>query len=111
MELSVVVAIIPTNQREVVEKKLQTLNVAGITVTRAKGYGEYTNTFARDWLSDQARVEVYAESARADAIAQAIIEVAHTGDTSDGIVMIMQVRKAFSIRTRSETIPNRTLQR
>jgi nitrogen regulatory protein P-II 1 len=108
VELNVVLAIVPAIQLSTVEKKLQELCVVGITVTKARGYGEYANYFTPDWLSDQARIEVFADSGHAEAIAQAIIDAGHTGNASDGIVAILPVRKAYSIKTRSETIPNRS---
>ena len=48
MELRDVVAIIPTISLESVEKRLQAIGVRGITVIRARGYGEHPNFFAPD---------------------------------------------------------------
>jgi len=35
------------------------------------------------------------------------IDAAHTGSSGDGIVAILPVYRVFSVRTRSDTIPNR----
>ena len=53
------------------------------------------------------KIEVYVEQDRAEAIAAAILDSAHAGATGGGIVAILPVENVFSIRTRSEEIPNR----
>lgn len=106
MELRDVVAIIPTYSLESVEKRLQEIGVRGITVTRAKGYGEHPNFFAPDWLNDQVKIDIFADRERAEAIAAAILEAAHPGSSGGGIVAIRPVEKVYSIRSRLEIIPN-----
>jgi nitrogen regulatory protein PII len=107
MELKLVVAIIRPLALEAVEKKLQRIGVRGLTVIRSKGYGAYANLFTRDWLVDQVKIEIYAEQDRAESIAAAILDAAHTGSPGDGIVAILPVEKVLSIRTRNEKAPNR----
>ena len=107
MELRLVVAIIRTNALQVVEEKLRDLGVRGLTVTRAKGFGAHANLFSRDWLVDQVKIEIYLEQDRADSIAAAILDTAHSGSPGDGIVAVLPVEKVYSVRTRSEETPNR----
>ena len=107
MELRLVVAIVRRHALESVENRLQEIGVRGLTVIKAKGYGAHANFFARDWLVDQVKIEIYAEQDRAESIAAAIIETAHTGSEGDGIVAILPVDKVYNIRTRSAEIPNR----
>ena len=107
MELKLVVGIIRPGALEPVEKRLQEIGVRGLTVMRGKGYGAYANFFARDWLVDQVKLEIYVERDRADSVAQAILDAAYTGSTGDGIVAILPVEKVLSVRTRAEEIPNR----
>lgn len=106
MELKLVVAIIRPHALERVEKRLQEMGVRGLTVIRAKGYGAHANFFTGDWLVDQVKIEIYAEQDRAESIAAAILDTAHTGSSGDGIVAILPVEKVFSVRTRAEDIPN-----
>jgi len=106
MELSLVVAILPTLELDAVEKMLGRMGVRGVTVSKAKGYGAYANFYAQDWMVEQAKIEIFVERRRAESVAQAIIEVAHTGFPGDGIVAILPVEKVFSVRTRAEAIPN-----
>ena len=107
MELRLVVAIIRANALQVVEERLRDLGVRGLTVTRAKGFGAHAKLFSRDWLVDQVNIEIYLEQDRAESIAAAILNSAHSGSAGDGIVAVLPVEKVFSVRTRSEEAPNR----
>ncbi|MBI4294309.1 MAG: P-II family nitrogen regulator [Betaproteobacteria bacterium] len=106
MELKLVVAIIPPLSLESVEKKLQEMGVRGVTAVRAKSFGAYANFLAREWLVDQVKIEIYAEQNRAESIAAAILDTAHTGSPGNGIVAILPVERIFSVRTKSGVIPN-----
>ena len=107
MELRLVVAIVRTNALESVEERLREMGVRGLTVTRAKGFGAHANLFSRDWLVDQVKIEIYVEQDRAESIAAAILDTAHSGSPGDGIVAILPVEKVFSVSTRREDAPNR----
>jgi nitrogen regulatory protein P-II 1 len=102
MELKKVNAIIRSRLLEEVEERLKKIGVKGLTVTRVKGYGEDKTILAQDWLGTHARIEIFAEEAKADEIASAIMEVAHTGGPGDGIICILPVEKILRIRTKSE---------
>jgi len=71
-------------------------------VTKVKGYGEYANFYSKDWMVNNVRIEIFIDEARADAIANAIMEAAHVGIEGDGIVAVLPVEKLYRIRTRSE---------
>ena len=101
MEFRKINAIIRTNLLEKVERRLQKIGVDGITVTRVKGYGEYANFFTRDWLTTNARIEIFAAKDEVDSIVAAIGESAHTGLAGDGFVAVLPVEKIFTIRTQS----------
>ena len=107
MELKLVVAIIRTHALESVEERLRELGVRGLTVSRAKGFGARANFFSADWLVDQVKIEIYLEQDRAESIAKAILDAAHSGSRGDGIVAILPVEKVYSVSTRSEDAPNR----
>ena len=105
MELKTISAIIRSGLLEDVEEKLKKIGVKGLTVTRVKGYGEDKAIWAHDLLGEHARVEIFAEKTKADGIAAAIMEVAHTGASGDGIICVLPVEKIFRIRTKSEVKP------
>lgn len=111
MELSLVVAIIRSHKLGAAEQALHAIGVRGITVIKAKGFGEHSlphDILGRPLMDDQVKIEVYVAADQAERTAIAVIDAAHTGPGTqgDGIVAILPVQRVFSVRTRSETIPN-----
>jgi len=102
MKYRKVTAIIRRDALQKVEQKLQQEGVQGISVTRVKGYGEYADFYAGDWMITYARIEIFTTEERAESIAQAIMETAHVGLSGDGIVAVLPVEKLYRIRTKSE---------
>ncbi len=95
-----VIAIVRLTDLEKVEKSLRQAEVRGITVTRVKGYGEYKNFFSPDWKVGHARIEIF--TARAEEVAETIMNAAHSGSAGDGVVAIVPIAKLYRIRDRSE---------
>jgi nitrogen regulatory protein P-II 1 len=108
MELKKVTAIIRGEFLERVEEKLQNMGVKGLTVTHVMGFGEQANvfTFTHNRLVRHTRIEIFTEKNRAEEIANAILEAAHTGTAGDGIVVILPVERIFRIRTKAEAQPS-----
>ena len=106
MGLNYVIAVVRADALEGVERGLIDVGVRGLTVIKVKGYGKHANFFTRDWLSEEAKIEIVAEDAKVEAIVNAIIDAAHTGDLGDGIVTVLPVEKFYRIRTRSEGLPD-----
>lgn len=104
MKLKRIVAIIRGSVLEQVEDRLKQLGVSGITVSPVKGYGEYANLCKTDWLVSCARLEVFTQQSRVDAIVTAILESAHAGVPGDGLVAVMPVEKLYRIRTKAEIV-------
>lgn len=94
-----VTAIVRASLLERVERRLQELRVPGLSVTKVKGYGEYANFFARDWMVEHARVEIFVTRGRADEVARAIMAVARTGGPGDGIIAVLPVEAVYHVRT------------
>jgi nitrogen regulatory protein P-II 1 len=105
MELRKVTAIIRSDTLDRVEERLQNIGVKGLTVTNVKGFGEYANFFTHTWLVTHSRIEIFTEKNRAEQIAGAIMQAAHTGGAGDGIVVLLPVEKVFRIRTKNEAQP------
>jgi nitrogen regulatory protein P-II 1 len=95
-----VTAIVRSDLLEKIERRLQDLRIPGVSVTRVKGYGEYENFFARDWMTEHARIEIFLRHERADEVACAIMDEAHTGGAGDGIVVVLPVESIYRIRTK-----------
>lgn len=102
MALKKITAIIRTDALEAVEQRLRSLDVPGITVSRAKGFGEYAVFASRDWMSAHVRVEIFTDESHERQIVDAIIESAHSGTPGDGIVAIAPVEHLYRIRDRCE---------
>jgi nitrogen regulatory protein P-II 1 len=100
MDMQMIVAIIRNDRLEAVEARLRHVGVEGISVSKVKGYGEYRNFFASDWMSEEARLEIFASSGQADAVVEAITQAGCTGAPGDGIVAVVPVRALYRIRTR-----------
>ncbi|OGA06052.1 MAG: hypothetical protein A2W68_15480 [Betaproteobacteria bacterium RIFCSPLOWO2_02_64_14] len=102
MDIKVIVAIIRRDKLEDVEKRLRDINVERINVSKVKGYGEYHDFFARNWMVEEVRVEIFTRKEEVDTITAAIMDAAHTGVPGDGIVAVVPVEKFLLIRTRAE---------
>ncbi len=97
-----VTAIFRIELLEKVEHKLQDLGVRGLSVSKVKGYGEYADFYAKDWLTNHARIELFTKERDAEAIAKAIMDAASLDMEGDGIVAILPVEKLYRIRTKTE---------
>lgn len=97
-----VTAIFRPDRLEAVEDCLRNLGVAGVSVTKVKGFGEYANFYTSDWLCTHVRIEVFTSKIKADEIAEGIIEAAHTGIEGDGIVAVLPVESVYHIRTKEK---------
>jgi len=102
MNFQKITAIIQPEALERVENKLQELDVPGVSVTKVKGYGEYKDFYTRDWMMSHVKIEVFIDAARAESVAVAIMETAHTGISGDGMVAIMPVESLYHIRTKKK---------
>lgn len=105
MDIRQIVAIIRSDRLEAVEEKLKGVGVERINVSKVKGYGEYRDFFARDWMVEEVRLEIFTRQHKVDAIIGAIVEAAHTGVPGDGVVAVLPVDKLYLIRTMAEATP------
>lgn len=102
MDARLVIANIRSEKLEDVEKALERMGVERMNVSKVKGFGEYHNFFAANWLTTEVRVEVVTKKEEADAVVSAIMESAHTGVPGDGIVSVVPIEKLYIIRTRAQ---------
>ncbi len=104
--MKLVTAIIKPFKLDDVKDALRTLGVQGMTVSEVQGFGrqrghtevyrgtEYTVDFV-----PKVRVEVVADDADADRVAQAIVDAARTDKIGDGKVWMVPVEGVIRIRT------------
>ena len=88
-----------------VEKQLEKLGVERLNVSKVRGFGEYHNYFAQNWLTREVRLEVFTKEEEVQAVVSAIMEAAHTGVPGDGVVAVLPIDKLYLIRTRREATP------
>lgn len=102
MEFRKITAIINPLALEPVEEALLKLKVPGASISKIKGYGEYANFFAPDWTVNHVKVEIFIGQHRAEEIAEAIMEIAHSGTEGDGIIAISPVESVYHIRRKEK---------
>lgn len=93
-----VTAIIQRSKLEDVETALRDAGVPGISVTMVKGYGDYANFFKSPPLVSHARLEIFIEDTKVNSVVDAIMNNAHTGMESDGIIAVLPVEHFYRIR-------------
>ncbi len=105
MDIKLIIDINRRDTLEAVEQKLKSTDVERINVTKIKGCGEYRDFFARNWMVEEVRLEIFTKSDEVEKITTAIMNAAHTGVPGDGVVAVVPVEKFFLIRTRAEATP------
>lgn len=100
MKFRKVTAIIRPERLEAVEHRLRQLGVPGVSVSKVKGFGEYSNFFESDWMCSHLRVEVFVGEFRADETVEGIMEAAWTGLEGDGMVAVSPVESVFHVRSK-----------
>ena len=105
MDIKHVIAIFPRDRLEAVEQKLREVNVERVDVSRVRGYGEYRDFYARDWMVEEVRVDIFTRRDEVDGVTAAIMAGAHSDLPGAGIVAVLPVEKLFLIRTRAEATP------
>jgi nitrogen regulatory protein P-II 1 len=102
MNIKLVTAIFPRDRLEAVEERLRRIGVERVDVSNVRGYGEYRNFYARDWMVDEIRLDIITRANEVPSISAAIMDAAHTGEPGDGIVAVVPIENLYLIRTRAE---------
>lgn len=100
-----ITATIGIDRLDAVESNLRKAGVPGVSITKVKGYGLYKNFFQRDFLTTHARIQIYAPDDRVEEIVEAVMEAAHTGAESDGVITVSPIAKMYRIDDRREVQP------
>ncbi len=100
MSFAKVTAIVRPAAAETIEARLRKAGVPGMSVSHVKGYGDYADFFRNDWMVTHVRLEVFIAEARAEEVAEIIVDSAHSGLPGDGLVAILPVASVYHIRTR-----------
>ncbi len=92
-----------------IKTKLDEMGVTGVTITEVRGAGRQhgvTQTYRGSQytinLLPKVKIEVVVTDDRAQAVAEAIMNVARTGEIGDGKIFLIPILNAFRIRTGDE---------
>ena len=87
--------------------ELRTAHVHGLTVSDVRGFGREKDESYPHHASDYAvdftpkvKLEIVCSDADAEGLVDALVRGAHTGRRGDGKVVMMDIEKVVSIRTR-----------
>jgi nitrogen regulatory protein P-II 1 len=104
--MKLVTAVIKPHKWEDVRAALETIGVTGMTVSEVSGYGRqkghtevYRGAEYDIALVPKIRVEIVVDDQDVDAVADAIVSSAQTGQIGDGKVWIAPVETVIRVRT------------
>jgi nitrogen regulatory protein P-II 1 len=104
--MKLVTAVIKPHKWEDVRSALETIGVTGMTVSEVSGYGRqkghtevYRGAEYDIALVPKIRVEIVVDDADVDAVADAIVTAAQTGQIGDGKVWVVPVESVIRVRT------------
>jgi len=104
--VKLVTAIIKPHKLDAAKEALQAAGIAGLTVSEVRGYGrqrghteiyrgaEYTVEFV-----PKVKLEILATDATLDAVIEAVVTAARSGEVGDGKVFVTSVDRVVRIRT------------
>jgi nitrogen regulatory protein PII len=105
MSFKYVVAIVPPEAVESLERKLRNIGVGGVTLTKVKGFGEYKNFFTSDLLTEHTKIEIFTEESKVEPLLEALMEVGRSDIPGSGIVAVIPVDRFLHLRTGTEDLP------
>lgn len=104
--MKLVLAIIKPHKVDEVREALGLIDVQGLTVTEARGYGRqkghtevYRGAEYETNLVPKARIEVVVTADCVESVVEAIQHAAQTGSIGDGKIFVIDVERAVRIRT------------
>lgn len=104
--MKLIKSIVRPGKVDEIKDALSKLDVPGMTVSEVRGHGRQKGHTAvyrgREYeisLLPKAEIEVVVPDARVDAVIEAIITTARTGQIGDGRVFVMPVEHCYNIRT------------
>ena len=103
MEYKRIIVMLPEETLDSAEARLRQLHVAGITVSRVRGYGEYKNHFASDWKTERAKIEIFVEAAKVDAVIDALGDLSRGAPPGAGIAAVVPVERFVHLRSVAES--------
>jgi len=100
MNLTRITAIFDDMRLPAVEAALIEHGVSGFTLHAVRGRGRYFDSYNDNHLVKHVELEIYAQASDATAIAELLVDTAHVGSDSEGLVCIAPVDGLYWIHDR-----------
>lgn len=107
--MKLVTAVIKPHRLDEVKEALSAVNVTGLTVSEAQGYGRqgghtetYRGTEYQISFTPKSQLKVVVDDSMLETTVRAIIEAARTGRIGDGKIWVTDVEQIIRIRTGEE---------
>jgi nitrogen regulatory protein P-II 1 len=104
--MKLIVAIVKPFKLDDVKERLKALNINGMTITEAQGFGRqrgHTEVYrGAEYEVDfvpKLRVEVLVDDQQVDEVVDAVVAAAQTGKIGDGKVWVIPVEQVVRVRT------------
>lgn len=104
MDCKRIIVILPEEALDEAEARLRELHIGGVTVSRVKGYGEYKNLFAPDWMTDRAKIELFVDAATVDAVLKALADISRGAPPGAGIAAVVPVEQFVHLRSLADSV-------
>ena len=81
-------------------KAVRASGIGGMSITEIKGFGNQRAPGGK--LLKKLRIDIYVDEFQVDSTIDLIMRSAHTGDTGDGKIAVIDLEKLYRIRTGEE---------
>ena len=109
--MKLIKAIIRPNKVDEVRDALESLGIAGMTVTEVRGHGKqkghtaiYRGKEYNVSLLPKMEIELVVDDEMTDEAIKAIMQAARTGEIGDGRVFVLPVGESYRIRTGEQAV-------
>lgn len=106
MKLCKIIAIIDELKLEAVEEQLAQHNVKSFTLHAVRGRGRYFDSFNKNRLLKHLQIEIYVPETQSSAICRVIVDAAHCGADSEGLVSVIPVNSLYWVHEKREAHSN-----
>ncbi|MGO9389783.1 P-II family nitrogen regulator [Rhodoblastus sp.] len=104
--MKLVIAIVKPFKVDPIQTALSEMGVVGMTVSEAQGYGRqkghkeiYRGAEYVIKTIPKMKIEVAIPADRLDAVVEAIMRIARTGEVGDGKIFVLDIERVYRIRT------------
>jgi nitrogen regulatory protein P-II 1 len=97
--MKMILVIIPSDRLNELMDDLDELQLHGLTVSEARGFGQNDRDFTDVEMAPKLRIEMVCHDGEVETILKAVYDSIHTGQRGDGKIFILPVEDALRIKT------------